>query len=327
MEEPLIRGNAIHVRYGSDGGFFSRLDREVKAVDGASISVRRGETVSVVGESGSGKSTLGRILLGAERPTSGSVHFAGEDITRVGRHRWRQLRGSMQMVFQNAGASFNPRLTIGAHLSEARKLQSGLGQARELPSIATVLDQVGLPRRMLDNYASQLSGGQQQRAAIARALLGRPDFIVCDEIVSALDLSVQAQILNLLVDIQKELKVSLLFISHDLAVVRYLSDQVAVMYFGRIVETGETERVLIAPRHPYTAALLSAVPSLGLDRPRPRRVSVDNPAIDGDFKGCRFYARCPLASARCRVEAPVLSGEPRHLVACHHPLTANSIHA
>ncbi len=326
MEEPLIRGDSIHVRYGS-GGFLSRPDREVTAVDGASISVRRGETVSVVGESGSGKSTLGRILLGAERPTSGSVHFAGEDITRVGRRRWRQLRGSMQMVFQNAGASFNPRLTIGAHLSEARKLQSVLGHARELPSIATVLDQVGLPKRILDSYPAQLSGGQQQRAAIARALLCRPDFIVCDEIVSALDLSVQAQILNLLADIQRELKVALLFISHDLAVVRYLSDQVAVMYFGRIVETGETERVLAAPRHPYTAALLSAVPSLDPDRSRPGLISIDSPAIGGDFRGCRFFARCPLAGARCSVEAPELSGEQRHLVACHHPLAADRAHA
>lgn len=321
-QHTLVRGHQLHVHYDTRERWSLSAPKAIKAIDGADISIARKETVSLVGESGSGKSTVGRVLLGAEQPTFGSVTFDGEDLTTVSRKRWMGLRGSMQLIFQNAGGSFNPRLTIGDQLEEAIFLQKRIGPKRVLPSIGTTLDRVGLSKKILSNFAFELSGGQQQRAAIARTLLCRPEFIVCDEIVSALDLSVQAQIINLLRELQNDLGIAYLFISHDLAVVRYLSDRVAVMYFGRIVETGESERVFSAPRHPYTKTLLEAAPSMKAGhRTGIRRDAA--PTVVGRTAGCRFLSRCAVAGARCEVEVPRLAGREQHLVACHHPIQAD----
>lgn len=317
-DDPMLAAADLELCYGGRGPWaLARRRRPAPpAVDKVNLAIGRGETVGIVGESGSGKSSLGRLLIGALRPSRGSVRFWGEDINAAPTRRWRQLRADLQLVFQNAGASFNPRRTIGEHLQESIALCRRAGDEGRL-SPAAALAMVGLPRDALDKFAFQLSGGQQQRAAIARAVISGPQFVVCDEIVSALDLSVQAQILNLLQELRRERQLSYLFISHDLDVVRVLSDRIAVMYRGRIVEQGAREAVYARPRHPYTRLLMSAaLRTQGALRAAAPDAGAVQAVLPTPGDGCAFAERCAVAGDRCRRSVPALSGTADHMVAC-----------
>jgi len=294
--------------------------RMAHAVNGVSLDLYTGETLGLVGESGCGKSTLGQLILNLIEPTSGSVLFLGQDVTKVDKQEWRRLRSEMQLVFQNPLGALNPRLTIGAQIREPLDIH-GVGEPEgRLGKVLEMLDAVSLPPHLLERYPHQLSGGQQQRVVIARALINGPKLVVCDESVSALDVSVQAQVVNLLVDLQKQLGLTYLFITHDLSVVRHISSRIAVMYLGRIVELADSEMLLDNPMHPYTRALISAVP---VPDPRARAsratISGEPPNPFDPPSGCAFHARCPHADAKCRSQLPDFRqiGE-NHMVACHH---------
>ncbi|WP_377296287.1 ABC transporter ATP-binding protein [Rhizobium sp. SGZ-381] len=290
----------------------------VRAVDDVSLTIEPGETVALVGESGCGKSSLGKSLMRLVEPTSGQVEFKGRDVTAMPAGELRSLRRSIQMIFQDPFASLNPRQTIRAILTAPLKVH-GIGDSKRRQQIVeSIILQVGLPADSLDRYPHEFSGGQRQRIGIARALILQPELVVCDEPVSALDLSIQAQILNLLVEMKNRLSLSYLFVSHDLSVVRYFSDRVLVMYLGKIVESAPTAELWADPKHPYTRALLAAVPD-----PSRRReaapISGDLPSPHNPPSGCRFHTRCPLATDLCRAQAPEhrLFGTA-HAVACHH---------
>jgi len=289
--------------------------KQLKAVDGVNFEIERSETLGLVGESGCGKSTLGRMLLGLIPPTSGQIFFDGEEISGK---RERALYRRMQMIFQDPYASLNPRMPIGEIIGEPL-------QIHHLPDkVDELLDLVGLPLSAKNRFPHEFSGGQRQRVGIARALALNPDFIVCDEPISALDVSIQAQIINLLIRLQKELRLTYLFIAHDLAMVRYLSTRVAVMYLGKIVEIGLTEEIYANPLHPYTQILLASV-LLPDPRPDPRRKihrmaapHGEVPSSIGPLKGCPFAARCPFATPLCKEQKPELQTiSPGRSVACH----------
>lgn len=290
----------------------------VRAVDDVSLTIEPGETVALVGESGCGKSSLGKSLMRLVEPTSGQVEFKGKDITALPARELRAIRRSIQMIFQDPFASLNPRQTIRAILTAPLKVH-GIGDAKLREQIVqSIVVQVGLPADSLDRYPHEFSGGQRQRIGIARALILQPELVVCDEPVSALDLSIQAQILNLLVEMKKKLSLSYLFVSHDLSVVRYFSDRVLVMYLGKIVESAPTAELWADPKHPYTRALLAAVPDPSR-RKQAAPISGDLPSPHDPPSGCRFHTRCPLATDLCRAQAPehrILG--PAHAVACHH---------
>ncbi|WBB80660.1 ATP-binding cassette domain-containing protein [Micromonospora sp. WMMD882] len=293
----------------------------VRAVDGVSLRVRRGETLGLVGESGSGKTTVGLALLRLVRPTSGQVRVVGQDVTKSSRRALRGLRHQVAMVFQDPQASLDPRLTVGASVAEplvVHRLAARGGQRRT--RVAELLDLVGLNPDLADRHPHELSGGQRQRVGIARALAGEPDLIVLDEPIASLDLSVQAQIMNLLRRLQRELGLTYLFISHDLAAVEHLSDRVAVMYLGRIVETGPPARIYQAPAHPYTAALLSAVPVADPRAERRRRRIIlrgEVPSPVAPPSGCRFRTRCPSARPACaETDPPTAQVTPGQEAAC-----------
>jgi len=307
---------------------------EVRAVDGVSLQVERGRTLGLVGESGSGKSTTGRLVLGLERPDEGDVLFDGAPLPSPGSAAWRRQRARMQMIFQDPLGALDRRLPISSQVREPLDIHDIGKPAEREERAAEILRSVGLRPDHGRRYPHELSGGQRQRAVIARALATGPDLLVCDEPVSALDVSIQAQVVNLLLDLQAEFGLALLFISHDLKVVRQLSHRVAVMYLGRIVEEGDVDLLFASPAHPYTQALLSAMPSPGRRARggRPRIVlpgDPPNPAARPE--GCAFHPRCPAAFARCRAESPDLSSLPDgRLVACHlaedeaYPLKAAS---
>ena len=306
-----------------------RLPRrqELKAVDGVSFSVHSGEVLGIVGESGCGKSSLGRCLLRLTPATSGQIVFEGRDITHLPERTLRPLRQRMQMVFQDSYASLNPRRRIGDLLAEPLKVHpDAKGRKRSSAKITARLHElmqlVNLPTTALARYPHEFSGGQRQRINIARALALSPRLIIADEPVSALDVSVQAQIINLFADLQKQLGLTYIFVAHDLAVVRQISNRVAVMYLGRIVEIGDTDSVLHTPAHPYTAALTAAIPRpvTGLARPVPLQGDVPSPI--NRPSGCRFHTRCPYVQTRCKQEDPALRPIRlnRHEVACHFPL-------
>ena len=298
-------------------GLLQRTVGHVRAVDGLSFAVERGTTLALVGESGCGKTTTGRLVLRLLEPTAGTVRFEGRDLAAVPADELRQLRRRMQVIFQDPYSSLDPRMSTADIVGEGLEIHGIADGDEKLERVASLLEQVGLSRDDLRKYPHQFSGGQRQRIGIARALATEPELIVCDEAVSALDVSIQAQILNLLKDLQVELGLTYLFITHDLNVVRYIADRVAVMYLGEMVELADTEELFTNPIHPYTQALLSAVPSLDPDEARAgERVHLegDVPSPSRPPSGCRFHTRCPLAVEACAtVEPRLVEFGPGHL--------------
>ncbi|WP_315737560.1 MULTISPECIES: oligopeptide/dipeptide ABC transporter ATP-binding protein [unclassified Bradyrhizobium] len=320
MSAPLLQVNDLKKHFPIRSGLFGRAKSRVHAVDGVSFEIARGETLSLVGESGCGKSTVGRAILRLFDITAGQIVLDGLRIDDLGPHRLREMRRRVQVVFQDPFSSLNPRMRIRDILAEPIN-NFGLAKtaAERDARIAELMEIVRLPRDAVNRRPHEFSGGQRQRIGIARALAAKPDLIVCDEAVSALDVSVKAQIVNLLQDLQREFGLALLFISHDLAIVEHMTHRVAVMYLGRIVELAPRRQIFASPGHPYTRALLSAVP---IPEPGAERTPIilkgDVPSPVNPPKGCRFNTRCPLAFDRCRVEAPELrlKGEDQW-VACH----------
>jgi oligopeptide transport system ATP-binding protein len=295
-----------------------RATGTVRAVDGVSFTIAAGETLALVGESGCGKSTTGRLLLRLIEPSDGAVRFGGVTVTDLDAPALRAARRRMQLVFQDPSSSFNPRMTVASLVAEPMRL-AGSGGRKQRERVGELLPMVGLAAEHAGRYPHELSGGQRQRVGIARALALRPEFIVCDEPVSALDVSVQAQVVNLLTDLQRAFGLTYLFISHDLRVVRHVANRVAVMYLGRIVEIADKAALYRAPQHPYTRALLSAVPAHRPGAVRPHSEVIGEIASARDVPpGCRYHTRCPLAIARCRVDDPVLVDIGNgHQAACH----------
>ncbi len=317
---PLLEVDGL-VKHYQAGGFLSRPKPPVRAVDGVSFTVAPGETVALVGESGSGKSTIGRNVLRLEVPTAGTVRFEGVDLATVGAADLRALRRRMQIIFQDPFGSLNPRRTIGASVAEGLEIHDILPR-QEIPArVAELLTEVGLDPTYSARYPHEFSGGQRQRIGIARALAVEPRFVVCDEPVSALDVSVQAQVINLLIDLRDRHGLAYLFIAHDLAVVRQIAHRVAVMYLGTIVELGAASTVIERPRHPYTQALVSAVPDPDPASGRSRIVLAgEPPSPSAPPPGCPFEPRCfhPMKDERCRRERPQLRHVVDQDVACHH---------
>jgi oligopeptide transport system ATP-binding protein len=324
MSEPLLEVTDLVKHFPIKSGIVvDRVVAHVKAVDGVSLSINEGETLGLVGESGCGKSTLSRTILQLITPTSGSVRFCGEELVGRSRRSLRPVRRQMQMIFQDPYASLNPRKRVGQIIGEPIELH-GLASGRDVNKrVQELLDRVGLSPEHASRYPHEFSGGQRQRIGIARALGLRPKLIIADEPVSALDVSVQAQIVNLLKDLQEELGLSYLFVAHDLGVVRHVSDRVAVMYLGRIVESAPAATLYNHPVHPYSNALLSAVPipDPKLNTERERLVlEGDVPSPIDPPSGCHFHTRCPWTTQVCDVDDPVLEEiETGHIAACHHP--------
>ncbi len=316
----LLEVQNLKVHFPVKQGLFARVKAHVKAVDGVSFSVAPGETVGLVGESGCGKTTLGRAIIRLLDPTAGSVKFNGEDIAGLSGGELRKRRRQFQMIFQDPYGSLNPRMTVGQIIGEAIDIHK-LAPSPEARAqrIGQLLKDVGLDPMHAERYPHEFSGGQRQRIGIARALAVEPKLIVCDEPVSALDVSVQAQIINLLQDLQREHGMAYLFIAHDLAVVEHISRRVLVMYLGRVVEQAEAKTLLRDPKHPYTQALISAVPVVDPDSKRQRIVLPgDVPSPINPPSGCPFHPRCPVAEARCKTEVPALREiKDGHLAACH----------
>jgi len=300
-------------------GLLRRTVGQVYAVDGVSFSINEGETLGLVGESGCGKSTVARTVLRLIEPTAGSIVLDGTDVTHLGKNAMRPFRRQMQMIFQDPFSSLNPRMSAGDIVGEPLEVH-GLAHGKQKQVLtASLFDQVGLRRSQMKSFPHEFSGGQRQRISIARALALNPRLIVADEPVSALDVSIQAQVINLMMDLQREKRLSYLFIAHDLAVVEHISHRIAVMYLGRIVEYAEKKTLFTQPKHPYTQALLSAVP---VPNPKLRRekrlLQGDVPSPINPPPGCTFHTRCPYAEARCRVEVPALKEiAPGHGVSCH----------
>ncbi|TLS36260.1 ABC transporter ATP-binding protein [Pseudalkalibacillus caeni] len=316
---PLLEVNNLKQHFISKKGFLSEK-RVVKAVDGVSLKVEKGKTLGVVGESGCGKSSLGRSILRLVQPTEGSVKFQGKEVTDLNALEMKKLRREMQIVFQDPYASLNPRSTIREILEAPLKIHNVGNKKERKKVIEELVERIGIRKDQLNNYPHEFSGGQRQRIGIARALALNPKLIVADEPVSALDVSVQSQVLNLMLELQQEMDLSYLFISHDLSVVQHISDQVAVMYLGKIVEFGDVERIYNHPMHPYTQALLSALP---IPDPKQKRERIilegDLPSPINPPSGCPFHTRCPFATKECKEVVPALEEKTdNHFAACIH---------
>ncbi|WP_274426895.1 ABC transporter ATP-binding protein [Chelativorans sp. YIM 93263] len=318
-ELPLIQTADLKQHFPLHKGLFGGQGPVIRAVDGVSIDIPRRSVLGLVGESGSGKSTLGRAIMGLSRPTAGTMTFDGIDMARASSSELKSLRRRMQMVFQDPFSSLNPRMSIAETLSVPLRFHNpGLSRSRRKDRAAEMLERVGLPGQYISRFPHEFSGGQRQRIGIARALIVQPDFIMADEVVSALDVSVQAQVLNLFGRLQRDLELTMLFITHDLAVVGHISDFVAVMYLGRVVEFASTRELFSNPRHPYTEALLSAAPSPKSANRRKRIVlKGDIPSPLNPPSGCQFRTRCPYAVEDCSHEVPKLRElSPEHKAAC-----------
>jgi oligopeptide/dipeptide ABC transporter ATP-binding protein len=316
---PLLQVEGLRKWYPLGGGWFGKPAQSVKAVDGVSFEIRRGEVLSLVGESGSGKSTIGRAILNLDPPTAGEVHFDGEPLVGLTRRQMRPLRRAMQMVFQDPYSSLNPKHTVEELLSAPLEIHMPELTVQERRNrIDAVLKTVGLNPAHRSRYPHEFSGGQRQRIGIARALMTEPQLLVADEPVSSLDVSVQAQVINLLLELKQRLGLTMLFISHDLAVVGHISDRIAVMYLGRLVEIGDADSLLNNPRHPYTRALMAAVPNIDPRQRRPRELlKGDIPSPLSPPSGCAFRTRCPHAQSACASGVPELRlVERNHATAC-----------
>jgi oligopeptide/dipeptide ABC transporter ATP-binding protein len=316
---PVLEAIDLKKHFPVKKGILRRTAGYVYAVDGVTFSIGEGETLGMVGESGCGKSTVARTVMRLVEPTAGSIRLDGHDVTRLGKAEMRPYRRQMQMIFQDPFSSLNPRMSAGDIVGEPL-LVHGLANAKEREQqVADIFDQVGLRRAQMKAYPHEFSGGQRQRISIARALALNPKLIVADEPVSALDVSIQAQVINLMMDLQREKQLSYLFIAHDLAVVEHISHRIAVMYLGKIVEYADKRTLFTNPQHPYTEALLSAVPVPNPKLKRAKRLlQGDVPSPINPPPGCTFHTRCPYAEARCRVEVPQLTEiSPGHGVSCH----------
>ena len=294
----------------------------VTAVDHVTFDVKRGETVGLVGESGCGKSTLAKTICRLYTPDEGKVLYDGNDVFALDKNSMKQIRYKMQMVFQDPYSSLNPRMTVRQMLYEEMNVHKLYAKNRREEEAIRILDLVGMDAHALDRYPSQFSGGQRQRISVARALLMKPDILVADEPVSALDVSIQAQVINLLIDLKKELNLTMLFISHDLRVIRYISDRVVVMYLGKVMEVGDTEALYDRPHHPYTDILMRAAPEVDPDSEGHEYViQGETPSPLNIPSGCRFHPRCPYATDKCRQSEPPLTElEPGRFASCHYPL-------
>ncbi len=320
MTAPLLEIDNVYKHFPVTGGVFLRQVGSVKAVEGVSLDIKEGETLGLVGESGCGKSTLGRIILRLEEPTSGDVLYRGESILSFSRARMRELRKEMQIIFQDPFSSLNPRKNVAHIVGEPLYIHGMKNRKKREARVLELLEVVGLKREHMRRYPHQFSGGQRQRIGVARALALNPKLIICDEAVSALDVSIQAQVINLLQDLQEEFHLTYLFISHDLSVVEHISDRVAVMYLGQIVELADSDELYQTPLHPYTQALLSAAPIPDPTRKGKRVVLAgDVPNPINPPSGCRFHTRCAYAKELCRQEQPYLTEiQQNHFAACFY---------
>lgn len=319
--EPIIKVEGLKKHFPIKKGIISRTVGSIKAVDGISFEVYPGETLALVGESGCGKSTTGRALVQLDPQTEGHVYFEGTDLAGLSSKELRKTRTQLQIIFQDPFSSLNPRMRVGELLAEPLLTHMSMSKKEAMEKVDDILRTVGLTPSHKTRYPHEFSGGQRQRIGIARALILNPKLIVCDEPVSALDVSIQAQILNLLKDLQQQFHLTYIFIAHGLGAVKYISDRIAVMYLGKIVEIGTTKEIFSSPKHPYTQVLLNAYPI-----PNPHMRNRERIVVEGDVpspanppKGCSFHTRCPYAQAICREETPVLTGQGRQ-AACHFPL-------
>ena len=322
MEQSILKVSNLKVHFPIKGDLIPKNIGSVKAVDGVSFSIRQGETLGLVGESGCGKTTTGRAILGMEKALEGQVLFQGQDVLNINKKRMKEIRKDMQLVFQDPFGSLNPRMTIGDVLDEVLYIHKFGDRKERNQRVSSLLDRVGLNKKHLNRYPHEFSGGQRQRIVIARALAVEPKLIICDEPVSALDVSIQAQIINLLEELQGSLGLTYLFIAHDLSVVRHISERIAVMYLGKIMEIADSEDIFKNTSHPYTKALIAAVPSID---PETKKEIIllegDMPSPMNPPSGCRFHTRCQYAQEICIIEEP----KPRdigknHIIACHFDL-------